>query len=91
MKFDFELIFVFAGFVGWILFFIQTAKAKHLRRVLKRESDDATELFHLKQVLLEENREMAENAAGWRSAAWAVLLLMLAVAAVEAWKRWKAR
>lgn len=91
MKLTFEIIAGLAGFAGWILFFIQRIRLENCRRQLKREEQEATDLFHLKNVLMQENAELSENAAGWRAAAWVGLFFLSLIAALEAWKKWKAR
>ena len=83
MKFDFELIFVFAGFVGWICFFIQRAKAKRQRQMINQQSELLREMLAL-------NQRQANLSLHWRKVAWLGVLCLWIIAAVEAWKRWKA-
>ena len=83
MKFDFELIFVFAGFVGWICFFIQRAKASRLAQLNEIYRATIGEMAKL-------NARQDDLCRHWRKVAWLGVICLWIVAGVQAWKRWKA-
>jgi hypothetical protein len=82
MKFNIELLWVFAGFVGWILFFIQRARARQMARIVKRQNELLRELNGL-------NDRLAEVSAYYRRAAWFGCFCVWLIAAVAAYRRWK--
>lgn len=86
MKANWELLWVMSGFVGWICFFIQRAKAAHLVRRLRVATETAERAMLIARQTVDNTTRFISWSGRFQRLMLAVIIVLW-VALVYLWRR----